>query len=939
MAEPLSSLIRPSAAPTLPAFERLAPPPPENVIAAELAARTSPGDVVIDLHGRGGWVARNGIGALRRVYDLESSPLTRLLAEVVLRPPDLRHFDAAVATLAAHPRGDGDLRQAVSEPFSSRCPTCGRAVVIDEFIWDGSAEVPARKVLRCPYCREQSRGQEQRVLPLDDDDIARARSLGQRPRAHAMLRGRFPVPELDHPLPDELLELYTPRTLIALEALINRLEVDLRAAPIAAAMQLALVGALLPASKLNSYPGRVAALRIQHGHMRPLGERQWRERNPWLVFEEACRQVRHFVQRIEATTGSFQPRHGDDLDALVDGTANVVLRTGSAEQPDNVPTLWQRPTVPLRSARRADGSFPPVAPFDPRSRVRLVLTQPPVRWTTENLSFAYLASALVLGHSAAATLPLGGIFGPPPRSAWGREATTLRRSLLAVRPVLADDARAVLVLDRSGPAGLVAAVLGGVGAGFRIASALLTEAGDEIDGLVELSLAEQVEDAELAALLPSAPETPFALAEVERAVTEVAVAVLQARGEPARGERLLGEVLIGLDRLGHLRRLAATSTFAESVAVAEAEPVDDEDEDEPALPTAADVADEPDAPAAASAADEAADEPAVAQAPAAEAASSDFEAPRREAFAPVPEWALGPRSPHDHVRLLMEIVMGELRRPNHPRLVELEAGRWWLRDPADLAQARTPLSDRLEWSAFGLLSSARGMDEEAFFERVARMYRGHDTPDEELVRQVLASYRDSPAGATDVRTGDDLAARHVDHGTIVGMLVEYGHRLGLRSWVSPHEQRRAYRGATVADLLSEEERRAYLPLIADGDPAMLESLDAMWYLRGKANFVFEVEWTAMLGEPILVRGPRLPSSERLVRFLVLPDERVELARFKLERSPLLRAAIERDNWHFLRWSSVRRLHAAEEPSLELLGPLLGLDPEVDAQAEQLPLFS
>ena len=96
MAEPLSSLIRAHSAPSLPIFERLSPAPSESLIAAELAARTSPGDIVIDLHGRGAWVARAGIGALRRVYDLESSSLTRLLAEVVLRPPDLRHFDAAV---------------------------------------------------------------------------------------------------------------------------------------------------------------------------------------------------------------------------------------------------------------------------------------------------------------------------------------------------------------------------------------------------------------------------------------------------------------------------------------------------------------------------------------------------------------------------------------------------------------------------------------------------------------------------------------------------------------------------------------------------------------------------------------------------------------------------------------------------------------------------
>jgi hypothetical protein len=925
MAEPLSSLFRQSTAPSLSALERLAPPPNENVIVAELSARTTPGDVVIDLHGRGGWVARNGIGALRRVYDLESSPLTRLLAEVVLRPPDLRHYDAAVATLAAHPRGDTDLRAALTEPFSTRCPTCSRMVVVEEFIWDGSAEAPSRRVFRCPFCREQQRGQEQRALPVDKEDIARARVIGDRPRAQRVLRARFPVPEHDHPLPDELLELYTPRTLVALEAIINRLEVDLRAAPIAAALQLALVHALLPQSKLNSYPGRVAALRVQHGRMKPLGERQWRERNPWLAFEDACRHVRSFIQRIEATTGTFQARRGDDIDSLVDGTANVVLLTGSAEDPANMPAFWQRP---------GGGS----SGFDPRSRVRLVLSQSPVRWTTENLSFAYFATSLVLGHRAAATLPLGGIFGPPPRSAWGREATTLRRSLIAVRPVLAPDASAVLILDRGGPAGLVAGVLGGVGAGFRLSSALLAEEGDEIGGLLEFSLDEPADitadHPELAGLPHPPEEAPFQLSDVEQAVTDVAVAVLRARGEPARGERLLGEVLIGLDRLGHLRRLAATSTFAESEAEAEplslAPVIEPTDGDEVREAPEGSEAAESEAEEAPPEDSEAPEEPEVEEPEPDESAEPTPAEP--------PPWAIGPRSPHDHVRLLMEIVMGELRRPDNGRLIELEPGRWWLRDSTDVEQARQPLSDRLEWAVFGLLSTAEHMTEQQFLERVARMYRGHDTPDEELVRAILDAYRDPTVGGDRLRTLDELAARHREHGAIVGMLVEYGHRLGLRAWVSEHEQRRAYREGTVGELLSEEEQRAYLPLVAAGDAATLENLDCMWYLRGKANFIFEVEWTAMLAEPLLIRGAKVPTDEKLVRFLVIPDERVELVRLKLSRSPVLRRAMDEGNWHILRWSNVRRLHAAEEASLEALGPMLGLDPRVEQQPEQLPMF-
>ena len=55
-------------------------------------------------------------------------------------------------------------------------------------------------------------------------------------------------------------------------------------------------------------------------------------------------------------------------------------------------------------------------------------------------------------------------------------------------------------------------------------------------------------------------------ADVARTVTDTAVAILQARGEPARYERLLGEILVGLDRAGHLRRLVARAVVRRMAA-------------------------------------------------------------------------------------------------------------------------------------------------------------------------------------------------------------------------------------------------------------------------------------------------------------------------------------------------------------------------------------
>ena len=61
-------------------------------------------------------------------------------------------------------------------------------------------------------------------------------------------------------------------------------------------------------------------------------------------------------------------------------------------------------------------------------------------------------------------------------------------------------------------------------------------------------------------------------------------------------------------------------------------------------------------------------------------------------------------------------------------------------------------------------------------------------------------------------------------------------------------------------------------------------------------------------------------------------------RFKLARSPLLAKALEEQNWHILKSDHLRRLVAREEADLDQFGPMLGLDPEIEREAEQLPLF-
>ena len=961
MAVPLSSLIRPRKGPSLAVLERLAPPPAADLVAAEIEAHTGPGDLILELHGRGGWVARSAVDRLRRAYTLESTALTGLLAELVLRPPDLRHLDATMAALSSASRGAVGLRDSIEQGFITSCPDCGNPARVEEYIWDADDELPVRRLIRCAHCRVPR--SEARPVPLAAEDRARARAFAESSTARDQLLGRFPVPGPDHPLPGELLDLYPPRALDAIAALIERIEGDLRAPSIQAALRLALVHLVLPAGRLNAYPGRVGTLKVSGGQLRSTGSRQYRERDPWALFEEGFRAVRAFVQRIESTSGGpHHARYGRDLASLLDGSANVVLGHGNVTDPRVAPRL------PAGATGRAE------------SRLRLVLTQPPLQWSSETLGFAYLATALALGYDAAATLPLEALFGTMPRSEHAWDAVALRRSLGAVRDILAPDGRVVLLLDPTGPAGLLAGVLGGVGAGFRLSDALLAEAGeDRITGTIELRPPDAPADETrpYPDLPADDPDAPLTTRTFQRAVTEAAVGALQARGEPAREERLLGEILVGLDRSGHLPRLlgmdeedgtrtvpAVEPPLAVADPVGAAAPSPQEGSAAPrswrdpgrsirgSIPAVApapasagrtgartdgDAGDEPFAgvlppPRARELAGAGRPEGAAPAVDTAAVTGRHPTARREEGWGPLARGA-------DPVRVVQKLIMDELRRPDHPRLVELEPGRWWLRDDAEIAAARPPLSDRLEWAVFSLLSTTDGITEAAFYDRVAGMFRGYDAPDEEIVRACLESHAIQDAGPDGLlRALDLLRARHEEHGVLVGRIAELGMRLGMGVWIARREQRRQFRGRPLGELLSETERRAYLPLIHPGPPDVLDAIDCIWYVRGHATYLFEVEWTAMLDEPIVRRGARIPTTPSLVRFLVIPPERTELVRLKLERSPVLRRRMAEDNWHILKSDHLGRLFDLPDPHLADLEPLLGLDPEIERTQGQLALF-
>jgi hypothetical protein len=953
----------------LPVFERLAPPALAAELVAAIEAWTKPGEVVLDLNGRGGWVARAAIAEQRRGADFETWPLTRLLADVVLRPPDLRQIESAVKTLAAAPLGGSTVRRTIDALYASTCPLCGRPVILESMTWQpvatavstdmGAGGAAARKSqarsrskaaalspavgslpelslgpgeslraiareYRCDTCQEQLGGPGLRAADPTLGDLRLAESVPASGEVREEMRRRFPAPRPTHPLVDQLIDLHTPRQLLGLHAILDRIDADERVGTLTAVLRLALLHAVLLASRQNVAHGKPAPLRISNGVLKVPPAREWRELNPWQAFEGGLKVVKSFVQHLETgTPRSAVARPGADMAALEGGTANVTVA-------ETTPGALRR--LGLHGERMSHADSP--------SRVRLLLGQAPLQWTPERLAASYHATGWIFGAAAVGLLPYDALFRTLVRQTPSEEAIELARgigrTLAIATPALARTGRAVLLLDDSEPTTLVAAALGGAAAGCRLVDARLRRGGDDSAGLVAFVTSTGVmppgpRNRANQPLPPvaggvgdpgtirgrgffSGPEKVadglFRADVAAQTVTETAVELLKARGEPASLEQLLGDLLIGLDGAGQLARLArvlrpagANDGWAGWVEAYEVGPG-------PLSGVAGGTL-------------------------AVGGAAATPEATAGATPGATPAAAEPQPSP---VEQLLEIIRGELDRSSNRRIRQVEPGLYWLGSEEDRSGAAPPLTDRVEWAVFSLLSSAGHLTERAAIERTAAMFKSHDAPDRALIEACLASYM-APTSTPEAVAGfERLESRTVEHDRVIATLAGVGHRLGMKVWIGRRQQMRRIDGRPLSSLLDDAEREVHLPTITWAPEGELDRVDCVWYVRRKATFLFEVEWTAMLGEPVMVHHSRYPIDERVVRFLVIPPERAELAKVKLARSPLLRKAVEERNWHFLKWNHLAEFAARPDATLADLEPYLGLDAFADSIGEQLPLF-
>lgn len=904
----LDHVVLPRRLPGLALLDRYHPAPADNQLDAALAAFAAPGDTVLDPWAGTGWTARRSVAAGMRAVAADPSPLAQLAAVGLLTGPEPVTLDAAFAQLAASRRVDVPLRQHIEELYATRCVFCRRPVVAQQFIWPRDGDAPGRKVYRCAACDVSRGGPEERVAPVDDGDLAKLGIERSSVEGHA-----------SEPTGSEASQ--TGEAADELDLAIGEAGGP-PPAPQAIDPPATVSGRPRFASSVQPEPGPVAAV---DGVRQSPAYQELRTRFPVLDERDDL---------VEELLDLFTPRNlyalhaiGAKIDAeLHDPAVAAVMRLALATcllvasrlngYPGRVASLRISGGHVRQPASRHQREVNVWQAFEEAYReVRAAIAthdRHQVRFAADFGELGGMSAANVLWLRARASvvgqyLPADGVDLVLSAPSAGPPLDELAFEYLATSMVLGREAAETLRLEPifgagGHPDGAEATAL---------RHGMLSAAGALKPGGWVILLLDDAEPERLLAVALAGAAAELELRDVihrESRTSGDAIAIhFRRRSAEDRLRHAVspGPLRLGADA-GHL-------TYPELAGVIEgAVTALLRDRGEPAGLTrvvAAVVA-------------ELGSSGVLQRLVAARGEGASGAADRIEAGGP---------------RMIAALIREELWRDDHPSLVRIgdqTEPQWWLRRP-ELAEA--PLADRVEWATWSILSTAGRIDEAGFFDRIYRLFPGLQAPDEELVRACLAAYV-ARGERGSLGTNDILGQRSDDHARVLATLIDYAHRLGLRAWIASREHERLVDGRALADRLADEERRVYLPLVVRAPAELLGQVDALWYVRGRLAFLFEVDWTAMVGEVVLRRGRQIPLGKEQARFLVIPAERGELLRLKIQRSPWLREELERQNWHILKWQHLRALVERDGARIEWLEPVLGLDPLIERGGDQLTMF-
>lgn len=220
---------------------------------------------------------------------------------------------------------------------------------------------------------------------------------------------------------------------------------------------------------------------------------------------------------------------------------------------------------------------------------------------------------------------------------------------------------------------------------------------------------------------------------------------------------------------------------------------------------------------------------------------------------------------------------------------------WWLTDRRELADS---LADRVEEAVRCLLTEGQVWSRNDLTNAVYARFPNGLTPELTLVEICVESYGMCEDDGIRLRPEDEKQRRGREIDRIREDLVAMGEGIGYKACV-------------------------------DGN------WDVRWLDKGQEVYAFSVSPTAALSRYLL--DDRLRTTEG-GRCLVVPGGRARLIDLKLKRDPRLASAVTAQQWQFIKFRHLRRLKAKKDLDHYDLKTVLGLDPIVEHEGAQIPLF-
>jgi hypothetical protein len=231
------------------------------------------------------------------------------------------------------------------------------------------------------------------------------------------------------------------------------------------------------------------------------------------------------------------------------------------------------------------------------------------------------------------------------------------------------------------------------------------------------------------------------------------------------------------------------------------------------------------------------------------------------------------------------------RLPGHGSREEL----WWLTEPDELDP---PLCDRVEAAAYEILQDTLALTEADFVAALYARFPGCLTPGAGLVTACLVAYgSEATPGWWQLRGEDQPLQRTAERSKIVKHLVALGKRMGYRA-------------------------------------VKQQPFDVVWLDGQTVRSAFVVRWQAVVSDMAALGR----ACDGASMYLVIPGGRAALVSYKLAHNPLWQRTVDRDGWWFIKYRHIRQLIAQPEVDEYSFRTVVGLDPIVERETAQLPLF-